>query len=93
MGDLSQYFKERYSKNTSDTKDIMIRQRVKNAIVNICEENLREPGDTLVFEALSRELPYVVSVVTDEYVKSRYIINQISETLFTATLQEVDLGL
>lgn len=93
MGDLSQYFKERYSKNTSDTKDIMTRQRVKNAIVNICEENLREPGDTLVFEALSRELPYVVSVVTDEYVKSRYIINQISETLFTATLQEVDLGL
>lgn len=93
MGDLSQYFKERYSKNTSDTKDIMTRQRVKNAIVNICEENLRESGDTLVFEALSRELPYVVSVVTDEYVKSRYIINQISETLFTATLQEVDLGL
>ena len=66
MGDLSQYFKERYSKNTSDTKDIMTRQRVKNAIVNICEENLRESGDTLVFEALSRELPYVVSVVTDE---------------------------
>lgn len=93
MGYLSQYFKERFSKSTSDSKDIMSRQRVKNSVVSACEKYLVNDEDTFVFEALKSELPYVVSVITDDYIKGRYSINQISDSLFTATLQKVDLGL
>ena len=93
MGYLTQYIKERFSKNNSESKDIMSRQRVKNSVVAVCEKYLVNDGDTFVFEALSNELPYVVSVITDNYIKSRYNINQISDTLFTATLQTVDLDM
>ena len=39
MGELTDYLKERYLKsNTSETKDMMQKQKVKNAIMSVCDE-------------------------------------------------------
>lgn len=92
MGEFMEYFREKYSKNhNNETREIMNKQRVKNEILMQCEKYLVEAGDEYVFEVLPKELPYAVAVITEEPLKSRFIINQISESLFVAKLQEVEL--
>lgn len=92
MGEISEYLKERMSKSdNSTTKDLMNKQKVKNSILQICEEYLQEDGDTLTFEVLPKDLPYVSVVILEEPLKSRYIINQISNNLFVAQLSVLEL--
>lgn len=92
MGELAEYLKERFTKNhSSDTKDIMARQRVKNAIIQSCEQHLSDSDDEFTFEVLPRELSYAVEVIAEEPLKSNYIISQISETLFVVKLRELEL--
>ena len=94
MGEISEYLKEKYMKNKgSNQKDLMNKQRVKNALLRSCEEHVLEPDDKYTFEVLPNDLQYVLSSVMEEPIKSRYIITQISNTLFVAELQEIDLGL
>ena len=92
MGELAEYLKERFTKNHSlDTKNIMARQRVKNAIIQSCEQHLLDSEDEFTFEVLPRELSYAVEVIAEEPLKSNYIISQISETLFVVKLREIEL--
>lgn len=93
MGEISEYLKERMSKNNNsdNTKDLMNKQRVKNGILQMCEDHLQDDGDTLTFEVLPRDLPYVSVVILEEPLKSRYVINQITSNLFIAQLSVLEL--
>ncbi|MGV3076275.1 hypothetical protein ACEE21_14415 [Clostridium baratii] len=91
MGELLEYFKSKYKKNASSSEDQMIKTNVKNTISDLCEEHLEDIGDVFQFEVLPKDLPYVVTVIDEEPLKSKYIINQISKTLFEAILREVEI--
>lgn len=93
MGELLDWVKERYfggnSKNT--TRDLIRKQKVKNAIIRVCNEHLTKAGDVFEFEIKPEDLQYATAVVNEEPLKSKYLIYQISETMFSARLQELDL--
>lgn len=91
MGELLDYFKSKYKKNVSSSEEQMNKTNVKNTISDLCEEHLKEVGDVFKFEVLPKDLPYVVTVIDEEPLKSKYIINQISKTLFEAILREVEI--
>lgn len=87
-----EYFKNKYyKKNVSSSEDNMNKTNVKNTISELCEEYLKDVGDVFTFEVLPKDLPYVVAVIDEEPLKSKYIINQISKTLFEAMLKEVEI--
>lgn len=91
MGELTEYFKQKYSKNDSKSDDQLIRTSVKNKISDLCEEYLKDAEDTFEFEVLQKELPYAVSVIYEEPLKTKYEINQIDKSLFVAKLREIEL--
>jgi len=92
VGELIEYFKNKYyRKNMSGSEDMMSKTNVKNTISELCEEYLKDVGDVFTFEVLPKDLPYVVSVIDEEPLKSKYVINQISKTLFEAMLKEVEI--
>lgn len=91
MGELMDYFKSKYRKNTSSSEDSMNKTSVKNTISDLCDEYLKDVGDVFKFEVLPKDLPYVVTVIDEEPLKSKYIINQISKTMFEAILREVEI--
>ena len=94
MGEFSEALKQRYFKpRNAEIAEKMKRQRVKSSILSACETHLQYEGDSLTFEVLKGELPYVVEAINDDIITSRYIITQISETMFLAQMVEVDLGL
>ena len=57
----------------------------------MCKRYLKEAGDELTFEVLPSSLPYIVEVIVEEPISSQYIINQISDSLFVARLQELEI--
>lgn len=91
MGELFDYFKSKYRKNVSSSEDQMNKTNIKNTISDLCEEYLVDVGDVFRFEVLPRDLPYVVTVIDEEPLKSKYIINQISKTMFEVFLREVEI--
>lgn len=94
MGELTEYIKERYfKKGSNDSKDLMQRQRVKNAIQSVCDSKIQGPDEVLEFEILPKDLPYATEVITEEPLRSKYDIVQTSETLFMAKLKVLDIGL
>ena len=92
MGELLDYIKSKYIKNdSSETKDLMQKQKVKNGILNVCDSKLKDIDELLTFEVLPSDLQYVAEVIDEEPLKSKYQIIQVSETLFTARLRELEL--
>lgn len=92
MSEFSEALKQKYLKQkNTEIADKMGRQRVKGAILNICETYLQDSDDVLKFEVLNNDLQYAVEVVTDESVSSRFDIRQISETVFVAKLVSFDI--
>lgn len=91
MNELMEYFRNKYKKNTSTSEDRMSKSTVKNAIADLCDEYLKDVGDIFKFEVLPKDLPYVVTVIDEEPLRSKYIINQISKTLFEAELRELEI--
>lgn len=91
MGELFDYFKSKYTKETSSAQDEMSKTIVKNSISLLCEEYLTDDEQVFIFEVLPKDLPYAVSVIDEEPLKSKYVINQINKTLFQAVLREVDM--
>lgn len=92
MGELFDYLKNRYIKtDSSETKDMMQKQRVKNGILNVCDKHLYDTEELLTFEVLPSDLQYVAEILDEEPLKSKYQIIQVSETLFTAKLRELEL--
>lgn len=94
MGELTEYIKEKYfKKNSNESKDLMQRQKVKNAIQTICDSKITGPDEMLEFEISPKDLPYATEVIMEEPIKSKYDIVQTSETLFIARLKVLDIGL
>lgn len=91
MGELLDYFKTKYKKDTSTSKDLMERSTVKNAVVRMCEKYLVDAGDVLTFEVLQSALPQMVLIINEEPLKSMYDIVQVAPTLFEASLKEIDI--
>ena len=89
--ELFEYLKERYSKNNDKdvTLENMNRQKIKNTISDLCKEYLTKAGQVFEFEVSKKDLPYAIVVIDEEPLKSLYSIEQISETLFHATLKEI----
>lgn len=77
--------------DSSETKDLMQKQKVKNGILNVCDSKLKDTDELLTFEVLPSDLQYVAEVIDEEPLKSKYQIVQVSETLFTARLRELEL--
>ena len=90
MGELLNYFVDRFKKQSLYSEDQMARTLVKNTIASLCEEHLVNVGDIFTFEVLPRELAYAVMVVDEEPLRSKYDITQISKTMFQATLKVVE---
>lgn len=94
MGELSEYIKERYfKKGSSESRDLMQRQKVKNAIQAICDRHIIGPDELFEFEVSPKDLPYATEVIVEEPLRSKYDIVQTSETLFMAKLKVLDIGL
>lgn len=91
MGELLDYLKSKYSKTSNTSEDQLAKTRVRNTISDMCQEKLKEVGSILTFEVLPKDLAYAVIVIDEEPLKSKYVINQISKTLFQASLREVEI--
>lgn len=91
MEELIIYFKNKFSKNTFNSDDQMKKTIVKNIISELCEEHLKDVGDIFTFEVVPKDLPYVVTVIDEEPLRNKYIINQISKTLFEVVLKELEI--
>ena len=89
--EFSLYLKERFlkGKDKNATVEQMNRQRVKNAISDLCQQYLTEAGQILKFEVSPKDLPHAIIVIDEEPLKSMYNIIQVDETLFEASLQEL----
>lgn len=87
MNEVLEVIKDKYfSKGKSAATSQLQRVRVRNAILKLCEENLKSPDDILTFEIMSNSLPFAVAVLDDELLVSQYDVIQISETLFEARM-------
>lgn len=92
MGELLDYFKNRFKKDEyDDYEEQKLKNKVKLDISKTCEDNLSDTEDYVTFEVLPKALPYAVTVIEEEPLKSKYVITQIDKTLFHAVLREVDL--
>lgn len=92
MGELTEYIKERYfGNNKSESKELMKKQKVKNAILMVCDKYIEDTEEVLTFEVKPSDLPYVSEVLLEEPLKSKYQIMQTSDTLFVAKLRELEL--
>lgn len=91
MGELYEYFKSKFKPTSNESDEQMNKTTVKNTISNLCEEYLKDVGDVFTFEVLPKDLQYATTVIDEEPLKSKYIINQISKTLFEAMLKEVEI--
>lgn len=93
MGELFDYFKEKYSKagSRSAMQDSIAKQRIKNNIVSVCERYLTEAGAQFTFEVNESDLPYALAVIDEEPLRSRYNIIQTGATLLCASLKEIDI--
>lgn len=92
MGEFSEALKNRYSRRkNSEIVEMMNKQRVKIAILTLCDKYIQDAGDTLTFESSKNNLQYVVTAINEDPLVTKYNIQQISETLFQACL--VELGI
>lgn len=67
------------------------KNRTRSSIESMLEEHLKNPGEVLVFEALPNALDHTISVIEEPPLNIKYDIVQIDETLFQASLKEIDI--
>ena len=89
MGELWDAISAKFlnKRDRSETQEKVQQQRVKNTIIHICDEKLKDASQSFVFESSQSDLPHVLIVIGEEPLKSKYDISQISETLFSAKLR------
>jgi hypothetical protein len=92
MSELTNHFKRKWFGKTSSTNDIKSKMELKSQIMSMCNRELVEnKNKSFIFEVSEDKLHLAVIVITDEPLKSLYNIIQQSESLFKASLVEVDL--
>lgn len=94
MSEFTEALKSKYTKQrNSEIADMMAKQRVKVGILTLCDTYIKNSGDVLIFECNKNDLQYVVVAINEDPLKSKYVIQQMSETLFSASLVELEVGL
>lgn len=90
MGEIINLLKKKYSKPKQNTS--LVRQMgIATKIDNMCSRYLQSAEDIFRFEVLGDDLAYAVIVIDEEPLVNKFVINQISETLFEARLRQVQL--
>lgn len=80
--------KKRYSRPKENTN--LIRQMgIATKIDNLCAKYLKDVEDVFTFEVTGDDVAYAVIVIEEEPLINKFVINQISETLFQARLRRV----
>lgn len=93
MSEFTEALKAKYTKQrNSEIADKMAKQRVKVSILTLCDTYIKQSGDVLIFECSKNDLQYVVVAINEDPLKSKYVIQQLSETLFSSRLVELDLS-
>lgn len=90
LSELSEYFKEKYSKKRLKTEDLKRKTQVKNQIVALVKKYLK-PGDTLIIEALPKDLDYAMVVFNEEPLRTEVRMEQTAENLFAVKMIELEL--
>ena len=70
---------------------MMEKTKVKNSVIELCDKHLTEAGVSLEFEVAKKDLNHIVSVITEEPLRSKYDIIQISPTIFSASLKVLEI--
>lgn len=88
MGQIMSLLKKRYSRPKENTN--LIRQMgIATKIDNLCTKYLKDVEDVFTFEVTGDDVAYAVIVIEEEPLINKFVINQISETLFQARLRRV----
>lgn len=88
MGQIFSLLQKRYSRPKENTN--LIRQMgIATKIDNLCTKYLKEVDDVFTFEVTGDDVAYAVIVIEEEPLINKFVINQISETLFQARLRRV----
>lgn len=88
MGQILSLLQKRYSRPKENTN--LIRQMgIATKIDNLCTKYLKEVDDVFTFEVTGDDVAYAVIVIEEEPLINKFVINQISETLFQARLRRV----
>lgn len=88
MGQIFSLLQKRYSRPKENTN--LIRQMgISTKIDNLCTKYLKEVDDVFTFEVTGDDVAYAVIVIEEEPLINKFVINQISETLFQARLRRV----
>lgn len=91
MGEISEYLREKYFKSkASDNLEVMRKQRIKNSILTLCDEYLTEVGQVLTFQVEVADSSNASMAILEEPLVSRYTINQTSNTMFEASIREIE---
>lgn len=64
---------------------------IATKIDNMCTKYLQSSEDVFRFQVLGDDLAYAVIVIDDEPLVNKFVINQISETIFEARLRQIQL--
>lgn len=83
--------KENMSKKDNSSSERLERNRVRATIETMCEDRLKDSSDILTFEALPSAINDVISVLEEPVLQEKYDFVQISETLFSIRLKELDI--
>lgn len=62
---------------------------IATKIDNLCTKYLKDVEDVFTFEVTGDDVAYAVIVIEEEPLINKFVINQISETLFQARLRRV----
>ena len=90
MGELLDYVKSRYSKN-NNSADLKRKVIVKNKLQEVCDSYLENADDVLEIEVLPDSLQYILLSIDEEPLRSKYVFNQLSESIFQVKPREVSL--
>lgn len=90
MNEIISLLKKKYSKPKQNT-DLVRQMGIATKIDNMCTKYLQSSGDIFRFEVLGDDLAYAIIVIDDEPLVNKFVINQISETIFEARLRQIQL--
>lgn len=87
MKEVLEIISEKYfSSGKVETASQLERVKVRNAIIKLCDQHLKDFEDVLLFEVMPLSLSHAVSVLNDQILTSKYSVIQVDETLFEARM-------
>lgn len=82
---------EKMNKKDYSSHERLEKSKVRAAIESICQENLQDFDDIMVFEALPNAIDNTLAVIEEPMLSSKYEFEQIDESLFRVRLREISI--